>query len=525
MRTRLTPRVAVSRYLPTLLLGWLFLLFLTACGGTFEVDIERAATPDQPATSGDLTPSSQQPGIPIPTPAAPLPGLIYRTDDGLWKTGAVGQATQIFDRASAKVSPDGAYALYLEKDAGEAGRGGSSDLWLADLTTGERRNLTRTPKRAEASFRWWPARPDLVLFSSRPREIAPGPGVTGFLAVVGIDGNGYRILDDQNHTGGLPAPSPNGQTIAYGSGSTGWLYRWETGPEVFDPADYGLPSYRDAQIGSPSWSPDGGKLAWIVSGAFAADRSPQMGVGLFDLETRTAQILHLHEPAFGDGWPAAPVWSPDGKWLAFTAWDQDPDVAGVWVVRADGQQEEEYQSLFTEYHLGGSHPVWISDGRWLAFRRTLDDGGTSSWVAQVGTWGLIRLALPPDAYVVDWISPSLSYGPPRPVVQPFSVQREAVSQHLMHADLTIINGVYGVLTDRDVQQTIASLGRAEPANGRRKGWDSNPRWPQGPQRFSRPSRSSTPAPFRVDSDVLQGDCQIPASGLDLAIQAEQNRIA
>ena len=40
---------------------------------------------------------------------------------------------------------------------------------------------------------------------------------------------------------------------------------------------------------------------------------------------------------------------------------------------------------------------------------------------------------------------------------------KAVSQNLMHADLTVTNGVYGVLTDRDVQQTIASLGRAETA--------------------------------------------------------------
>jgi len=128
--------------------------------------------------------------------------------------------------------------------------------------------------------------------------------------------------------------------------------------------------------------------------------------------------LHLHEAVFGDGWPAAPVWSPDGEWLAFTAWAQDRDQAGVWVVRTDGQQGEEYQSLFTEYHLGGSDPVWVSDGRWLAFHRALDDGGTSSWVAQVGTWGLVRLALPPDAYVVDWISPSSSCGPPRPVVRP-----------------------------------------------------------------------------------------------------------
>jgi len=37
---------------------------------------------------------------------------------------------------------------------------------------------------------------------------------------------------------------------------------------------------------------------------------------------------------------------------------------------------------------------------------------------------------------------------------------KAVSQNLMHADLTVTNGVYGVLTDNDLQQTIASLGRA-----------------------------------------------------------------
>ena len=32
---------------------------------------------------------------------------------------------------------------------------------------------------------------------------------------------------------------------------------------------------------------------------------------------------------------------------------------------------------------------------------------------------------------------------------------EAASQNLMHADLRITNGVYGVLADRDVQQNVA----------------------------------------------------------------------
>ncbi|MDY7078394.1 MAG: hypothetical protein SXV54_15865 [Chloroflexota bacterium] len=401
-----------KRSVSTMPSAWLLVvisLFLTACG-TLEVGIEHDATPDQPATPRDLTPSPQQPVIPTPTPAAPLPGLIYRTDEGLWMADARGQPVQILDRADVgehsvpAISPDGGYALYLEKDADDL------DLWLADLTTGKRRNLTRTPDSTETNFRWWSARPDVVLFSSRPQEIEPGPGVTGFLTVVGIDGTVYRVLDDQNHTGGPPAPSPDGQTIAYGSGSTGWLYHWETGSVVFDPEEYGVPGYRNITIGSPAWSLDGSKLAWIVNGDFA-DKSTRMGVGVFDMEAQTAQVLHLYEPAFGDGWPAAPVWSPDGEWLAFTAWAQNPDEAGVWVVRADGQYEEGSPSLFTEYYLGGSHPVWSPDGRWLVFNRTLQDGGTSYWAAQTGTWGLIRLNLPPDAYVVDWIRSQPSPSP------------------------------------------------------------------------------------------------------------------
>jgi hypothetical protein len=78
----------------------------------------------------------------------------------------------------------------------------------------------------------------------------------------------------------------------------------------------------------------------------------------------------------------------------------------VWVVRVGEQQEDSSPSLFTEYHLGGGQPVWISNGSWLAFSRELEGGGMGAWAAQTGTWGLIRLDLPPDAYIVDWIDPS-----------------------------------------------------------------------------------------------------------------------
>ena len=44
---------------------------------------------------------------------------------------------------------------------------------------------------------------------------------------------------------------------------------------------------------------------------------------------------------------------------------------------------------------------------------------------------------------------------------------------------------------------------------RRRGWDSNPRWIRDPQRFSRPPRSTTPAPLRttriIANPLLQGN--------------------
>jgi Tol biopolymer transport system component len=216
------------------------------------------------------------------------------------------------------------------------------------------------------------------------------------LTAIGIDGEGYRILDAQHNTNTLSgpgqfAPSPDGQAIAYGSGGTGWLYRWETGPEAFTPSDYGLTGYGDVQIGSPAWSPDGTRLAWIVKGDL------QVGVALFDLETRTAQVLHSYESQ-GVGWPHAPVWSPDGEWLAFSD-GSSSDRAGLWIARVGGRQEE--------YHLGlGGHPVWSPDGRWLAFHGFLEDGLPAYLLAEVGTWEVHPLNIPSDRYgrLVNWIN-------------------------------------------------------------------------------------------------------------------------
>ncbi len=327
---------------------------------------------------------------PTPTPVADLPGLVYHTDDGLWIDRG-GQKARLLNRHVAQLSPDGVHALYL------AGNGDDRDLWLALLPLGEQHNLTGTAERNEGTPHWWAAQPEVVVLSSLPQGEPLGSGAIGYLTVVNTDGSGYRVLDEQHYLNSPPAPAPDGKTIAYGSSNGGWLYRWDTGPQPFDPADYGLGSAGEIALGSPAWSPDGTKLAWVLAGDLGSDGGFRWGIGIFDFIARSGQILHTYTSGGGDGWPPAPVWSPDGAWLAFEAWAESADEAGIWVARADGQGE-------ATVYLGGRHPIWSPDGRWLALSGPAPDQ-PGHWIASVGSWSLLALALPLDAQVVDWIDP------------------------------------------------------------------------------------------------------------------------
>jgi hypothetical protein len=334
-------------------------------------------TPQPPRSYPAPTPATGDPQ-PTFTPVPPLPGLLYATVDGLWQIGGDWQPVLLTSERQAQLSPDGTMALY------EAG----DDIWLLELASGRRRNLTEGQGRDNCCPQWWPARPETIIFGSwenRPADSDPG---TGYLSAVQLDGSDYQVLVDAPSLA-PPAPGPDGQTIAYDQSKETWLYRLGQGSSRLNPFDYDL---EPGEMGSPAWSPGGRFLAWNGGSA---------GLVVFDLENQVGWRLHPYEVLGRGGWFAPPAWSTDDRWLAFRAEDARPEAHGIWVAAVDGS---------AEHYLGPgtSSVVWSPDGRWLAFSGppagALDQSPVG-WLVEVGSWYQIRIGLPPGSQIVGWTTP------------------------------------------------------------------------------------------------------------------------
>jgi dipeptidyl aminopeptidase/acylaminoacyl peptidase len=212
-------------------------------------------------------------------------------------------------------SPDGTRIAYLEVDSGRA------QLWVAPAAGGAPRRLTRSPTGVD-NFAWAP------------------------------DGRSIAFVSADQPDSALVARR---KLVHLGSDRPPVSRLWVV--SVDSPAvAHALTDAAQSVSGDPSWSPDGTRIA-IVCQRDASNMAPITSwVGLVDVSTRAmTRVAFLGSQIF-DPLP----FSPDGRWIAFTAAvDSASPVSptAVYIASLDGRERRKVSEA--EVYI----KAWENDGR------------------------------------------------------------------------------------------------------------------------------------------------------------------
>jgi len=231
-------------------------------------------------------------------------------------------------------------------------RDGNGEIYSVTAGSPEWMNLTRT----QASENW----PE---WSPNGRQIAYQSNLHGSLDVwvMNADGSGARRLTDDPAHDYVPAWSPDGTKITFAS------WRREPGDTAEAVHIYVMNADGTEQrrlfpespgtSTSAQWAPDG--RSFLLS-----RKVGDQGADLFLVDSNGNTIQRLTNDEFSNG---AGVFSPDGKRVAF--YSDRGEESDIVVINADGSGRRTVVSEGRNWY-----PRWSPDGRWLVYTANVSDG-------------------------------------------------------------------------------------------------------------------------------------------------------
>lgn len=302
-------------------------------------------------------------------------------------------------------SPDGRYAII--HDAWESSENAAweeehktfrhepgkwrIDAWMVDLTTGEGRNVTAVERISHynTGVFFWPDDPKRLGFTALI-------GLEGRPCSMNLDGTGKRDLSQQAGFAYGFNVSSDGKRIAYHQNYQIYLANADGSDakkvETGQPFNF-----------MPKWSPDG---QWVlfVSGEhynchpYIVRRD---GSGLRKLADRGGYVgvmQFLDVPDYHEGSSDCPTWSPDGRWVYYTA--KVGEAIELMRVSLDGRVEQLSRSKAGVAHY---HPQVSPDGQHVLFGSTRD-GVRQMWVASADGSEAKQLTHLPTGHGALWAS-------------------------------------------------------------------------------------------------------------------------
>ena len=291
-----------------------------------------------------VSPDGEWVAYTVSTPSSPS----KRGETRIWMVSTGGSGDPIamtaegYSASSPAWSPDGKYLSFM------ATRGDSakSQVWVLDRRMGEGQELTKE-KWGINGYAWSPDGTKLLLTIRDPDPIDTLP----------------------EHKKPKSTPPWEIDRLQFKRDVVGYL----TGDRHTHLYVFDLATRKTTQItsgdydaGSPAWSPDGTKVAFVANRTENPDGNDNSDIWVVDA-ANTDKGATLVQVTTNQGSDGQPAWSPDGVWIAHVT-SREPeiiwyDVSELALARADGSGE--LRILTEALDRNVSSPKYSKDGRYI----------------------------------------------------------------------------------------------------------------------------------------------------------------